>query len=125
MGTVFLLTGLLAGEVQGFTRKITLLQQFFTPAGVFGHAVQRRLQSQPGFTDLLQFVAALAFEFFQIFVVVLMMNLIIAIMGDSYEMVKEHEIIEALHERAKIIVDMELLCAYTQPTASTVTRYNA
>ncbi len=67
MGTVFLLTGLLAGEVQGFTRKITLLQQFFTPAGVFGHAVQRRLQSQPGFTDLLQFVAALAFEFFQIF----------------------------------------------------------
>ena len=31
--------------------------------------------------------------------------------GDSYEMVKENETIEALHERAKIIVDMELLCA--------------
>ena len=40
-----------------------------------------------------------------------MMNLIIAIMADSYEMVKEHETIQALHERAKIIVDMELLCA--------------
>ena len=26
-------------------------------------------------------------------------------------MVKENETIEALHERAKIIVDMELLCA--------------
>ena len=39
-----------------------------------------------------------------------MMNLIIAIMADSYEMVKEHETIQALHERAKIIVDMELLC---------------
>ena len=37
------------------------------------------------------------------------MNLLIAIMGDSYEMVKENEAIEALHERAKIIVDMELL----------------
>ena len=65
------------------------------------------------------------FVFFQFIVVVLMMNLIIAIMGDSYEMVKEHEIIEALHEQAKIIVDMELLCAFIQPTASTVTRYNA
>ena len=32
-------------------------------------------------------------------------------------MVKENEIIEALHEQAKIIVDMELLCAYIQPTA--------
>ena len=28
-------------------------------------------------------------------------------------MVKENETIEALHERAKIIVDMELLCACT------------
>ena len=51
---------------------------------------------------------------FQFAVVMLMMNLIIAIMGDSYEKVKEHEVIEALHERAKIIVDMELLCEYTQ-----------
>ena len=50
------------------------------------------------------------FVFFQFIVVVLMMNLIIAIMGDSYEMVKENETIEALHERAKVIVDMELLC---------------
>jgi hypothetical protein len=31
---------------------------------------------------------------------------------DSYEMVKEHETIEALHERAKIMVDMEVLCEY-------------
>ena len=52
----------------------------------------------------------LIFILFQFIVVVLMMNLIIAIMGDSYEKVKEHETIEALHERAKIIVDMELLC---------------
>ena len=35
--------------------------------------------------------------------------------GDSYEMVKENETIEALHERAKIIVDMELLCACSIP----------
>ena len=37
--------------------------------------------------------------------------------GDSYEMVKENETIEALHERAKIIVDMELLCACTNDSA--------
>ena len=37
------------------------------------------------------------------------MNVLIAIMADSYEMVKEHEKVEALHERAKMIADMELL----------------
>eukprot|EP01045_Picozoa_sp_COSAG04_P061329 COSAG04_NODE_31439_length_256_cov_23.904459_2_plen_38_part_01 len=31
------------------------------------------------------------------------MNVLIAIMADSYEMVKEHEKVEALHERAKMI----------------------
>ena len=36
------------------------------------------------------------------------MNLLIAIMGDSYEKVKETERVQALHERAKIIVDMEI-----------------
>ena len=36
------------------------------------------------------------------------MNLLIAIMGDSYEKVKETERVQALHERAKIIVAMEL-----------------
>ena len=36
------------------------------------------------------------------------MNLLIAIMGDSYEKVKETERVQALHERAKIIVDMEM-----------------
>jgi hypothetical protein len=30
--------------------------------------------------------------------------------ADSYEKVKENETVEALHERAKMIVDMELLC---------------
>ena len=30
-------------------------------------------------------------------------------MGDSYEHVKENETVAALHEQAKIIVDMELL----------------
>ena len=35
--------------------------------------------------------------------------MLIAIMADSYEMVKEHEKVEALHERAKMIADMELL----------------
>ena len=55
-------------------------------------------------------MSIVVFAIFQFVVVVLMMNLIIAIMGDSYEKVKENETTEALHERAKIIVDMELLC---------------
>jgi hypothetical protein len=57
------------------------------------------------------------FVFFQFIVVVLMLNLIIAIMGDSYEKVKENETVEALHERAKVIVDMELLCERNIPPA--------
>ena len=36
------------------------------------------------------------------------LNVLIAIMADSYEMVKEHEKVEALHERANMIADMEL-----------------
>ena len=47
------------------------------------------------------------------------MNLLIAIMGDSYEKVKETERVQALHERAKIIVDMEL----QHPTWHSYPRY--
>ena len=36
------------------------------------------------------------------------MNLLIAIMGDSYEKVKESERVQALRERAQIIVEAEL-----------------
>ena len=39
--------------------------------------------------------------------VVIMLNLLIAIMGDSYEKVKESERVEALRERAQIIVEAE------------------
>eukprot|EP01047_Picozoa_sp_COSAG01_P034425 COSAG01_NODE_2584_length_7418_cov_4.468643_5_plen_1380_part_01 len=38
---------------------------------------------------------------------IVLLNLLIAIMGDSYEKVKENENLHALHERAKIIVEME------------------
>eukprot|EP01046_Picozoa_sp_COSAG06_P027234 COSAG06_NODE_2393_length_6959_cov_2.624781_4_plen_57_part_00 len=34
----------------------------------------------------------------------------LAFYADSYEKVKENEIVEALQERAKMIVGMELLC---------------
>ena len=40
-------------------------------------------------------------------VVVVLLNLLIAIMGDSYEKVKESERVEALRERAQIIVEAE------------------
>lgn len=55
-------------------------------------------------------MSILMFTVFQFLVVVLMMNLIIAIMSDSYERVKENQTVAALHEQAKTIVDMELLC---------------
>ena len=35
------------------------------------------------------------------------LNLLIAIMGDSYEKVKENERVEAIRERARIVVEME------------------
>lgn len=37
----------------------------------------------------------------------LRLNLLIAIMGDSYEKVKESERVEAIRERARIVVEME------------------
>ena len=40
-------------------------------------------------------------------VVVVLLNLLIAIMGDSYGKVKESERVEALRERAQIIVEAE------------------
>jgi hypothetical protein len=43
------------------------------------------------------------------FVIVLMLNLLIAIMGDSYEKVKEAETVEGLLGKAKMIVNAELL----------------
>jgi hypothetical protein len=45
---------------------------------------------------------------FLFLVVIVLLNLLIAIMGDSYEKVKENEAVHALHERAKMIVEMEL-----------------
>jgi hypothetical protein len=44
---------------------------------------------------------------FMAFVVVVLLNLLIAIMSDSYEKVKESERVEALRERARIIVEAE------------------
>jgi hypothetical protein len=41
-------------------------------------------------------------------VISLRLNLLIAIMADSFEKVKESERVEALRERAQIVVDMEL-----------------
>eukprot|EP01052_Picozoa_sp_SAG31_P037103 SAG31_NODE_4737_length_2991_cov_1.986169_1_plen_802_part_00 len=43
------------------------------------------------------------------FVVILMLNLLIAIMQDSYDKVKEHEVVEGLREKGKTIVAMEQL----------------
>jgi hypothetical protein len=59
------------------------------------------------------------FLFFAFFVIVLMLNLLIAIMGDAYSKVKESELVEGLHERAKMIVGRpgsrcyhELFCSF-------------
>lgn len=49
-------------------------------------------------------LVAVAFSFF---VLVVLMNLLIAIMTDSYQKVKSSEFVEDLHGRARLIVDME------------------
>merc|ERR1712185_891874 len=51
--------------------------------------------------------AVLMVVLFMGIVVVVLLNLLIAIMGDSYEKVKESERVEALRERAQIIVEAE------------------
>ena len=48
---------------------------------------------------------------------VLMLNLLIAIMGDAYSKVKESELVEGLHERAKMIVDSRARVATTNTFA--------
>ena len=50
---------------------------------------------------------------------VLLLNLLIAIMGDSYEMVKESEVVEKLAGRARLVVEHERL----QPTANVFPRF--
>ena len=57
------------------------------------------------------------FLFFAFFVIVLMLNLLIAIMGDAYSKVKESELVEGLHERAKMIVGSRARVATTNAFA--------
>ena len=52
-------------------------------------------------------------------VVIVLLNLLIAIMGDSHEKVKESERVEALRERAQIIVEAEK----THPTRHKYHKY--
>jgi hypothetical protein len=54
------------------------------------------------------------FLLFAFFVIILMLNLLIAIMGDAYTKVKESELVEGLHERAKLIVEHERMFAGRQ-----------
>merc|ERR1712185_25088 len=63
--------------------------------------------------------AVLMVVLFMGIVVVVLLNLLIAIMGDSYEKVKESERVEALRERAQIIVEVE----QTHPRRHTYHKY--
>jgi hypothetical protein len=54
--------------------------------------------------DYTKRAAVAMFLLFAFVVIELMLNLLIAIMGDAYSKVKESELVEGLHERAKIIV---------------------
>ena len=57
--------------------------------------------------DYTKRAAVAMFLLFAFFVIVLMLNLLIAIMGDAYSQVNERELVEGLHERAKMIVEQE------------------
>jgi hypothetical protein len=67
--------------------------------------------------DYTKRAAVAMFLFFAFFVIVLMLNLLIAIMGDAYSQVKESELVEGLHERAKLIVEQERLFPWRQTYA--------
>ena len=62
--------------------------------------------------DISDFESALSltvFFFCSIFAAILLLNLLIAIMADSYEKVKEVERVEGLSERTRIIVEFETM----------------
>ena len=67
--------------------------------------------------DYTKRAAVAMFLFFAFFVIILMLNLLIAIMGDAYSKVKESELVEGLHERAKMIVDSRAPVAITNTFA--------
>ena len=58
------------------------------------------------YTDVLSVLVLLLALLFS---TVLLLNLLIAIMGDSYEMIKESEVVEKLAGRARLVVEHELL----------------
>jgi hypothetical protein len=64
--------------------------------------------------DYTKKTAVAMFLFFAFFVIILLLNLLIAIMGDAYSKVKESELVEGLHERAKLIVEHEVLFPWRQ-----------
>jgi hypothetical protein len=65
-------------------------------------------------SDYTKRTAVAMFLIFAFFVIVLMLNLLIAIMGDAYSKVKESELVEGLHARAKLIVEHERLFPWRQ-----------
>ena len=67
--------------------------------------------------DYTKKAAVAMFLLFAFFVIVLMLNLLIAIMGDAYSKVKESELVEGLHERAKMIVGNRARVATTNTFA--------
>jgi WD40 repeat protein len=85
-------------------------------AGSFGPflAVILALLGSFDIGDYTKKAAVAMFLFFAFFGIILMLNLLIAIMGDSYSMVKESELVQGLHERAKLIVEHELLYPWRQ-----------
>eukprot|EP00193_Tetraselmis_chui_P020832 CAMPEP_0177792786 /NCGR_PEP_ID=MMETSP0491_2-20121128/24713_1 /TAXON_ID=63592 /ORGANISM="Tetraselmis chuii, Strain PLY429" /LENGTH=1607 /DNA_ID=CAMNT_0019315229 /DNA_START=622 /DNA_END=5445 /DNA_ORIENTATION=+ len=58
------------------------------------------------------FVGQLLWSLFMFLEMVLLLNLLIALMGDSYEKVQEKSKIEALRERAGLLVEMEAVIEY-------------
>ena len=85
-------------------------------AGVFSPllAVVLAMLGSFDINDYTKKAAVAMFLLFAFFVIILMLNLLIAIMADAYSKVKENELVEGLHERAKLIVEHERLFAGRQ-----------
>jgi hypothetical protein len=67
--------------------------------------------------DYTKRAAVAMFLLFAFFVSVLMLNRLLAIMGDAYSKVQESELVEGLHERGKLIVEQERLFPWRQTYA--------
>lgn len=107
LGVIFLGFGLALTVMQGDagdTMRNTFMQLF---TSIFGDFQLPLLQNANAGSDGLDSLYRAFISFYQIIVVILLLNLLIAIINDSYERVNDNEVSESLRNKVTLIVEAE------------------